>query len=602
MKSTGIKKLLKNNLFMLKYIVKYTPDFLFWVVIEGIIWGFIHSVTNVIFIKILFDKLEQNAPFSEIALIIAIMAAFSISTYIFNCWFWNYYEPQARQRLHRKMQTELFEKARSLDLACYDNPKFFNDFVWAIQEADGRAISVAEDMGKLINRIISTVTIIGVLLTVDPFVVLSIIASVAITVRIKMWRIKISFNRDLELKPLQRKNDYIGRVFYLSDYAKEMRLSKVDRLLHMEFDETIKIRKNLNIKFGKKLTIINTLNNLTMIIFCETGINILLLYKLMVSSVISLGDFAASNNAVWQLYWQINNLIDYVSKFPEHSLYAEKFKTFLEYEPKIKDGNNPVAVFKGLNLKNVSFSYEGNNELSLKNVSLEIKMGEKIALVGYNGAGKSTLIKLIMRLYDPVDGTVEMNGVNIKEYTIKDYRDKIGAVFQDYQIFAMTIAENVLTDNYSDDKKESILSALKFSSFNDKLESLPIGLQTPLTREFDKNGVNLSGGEAQKIAIARVFVKPFDLIILDEPTSALDPMSEYALNQSISEYAKDKTVIFISHRLSTTRMADKIYMLEKGEIIEEGNHDELMSLNGKYAYMFNLQAEKYRTEQKVMVI
>jgi ATP-binding cassette subfamily B protein len=239
----GLKKILKNNLFMLKYISKYTPDFLVWVVVEGIIWGLIHSVTSVIFIKVLFDSLEKNAPFPQVALIIGAMAVFSISTYIFHCWFWSYYEPQTRQRLHRKMQTELFEKARSLDLACYDNPAFFNDFVWAIQEADGRAFSVAEDIGKLINRVISSATIIGVLLTVDPILVLAIIASVAITVILNMWRIKVSFKKDVEAEPLQRKSDYIGRVFYLADYAKEIRLSKVDKLLQNDFDETIKARK-----------------------------------------------------------------------------------------------------------------------------------------------------------------------------------------------------------------------------------------------------------------------------------------------------------------------------------------------------------------------
>lgn len=247
-----------------------------------------------------------------------------------------------------------------------------------------------------------------------------------------------------------------------------------------------------------------------------------------------------------------------------------------------------------IELKNVSFAYDKNKGHILKDISLTIKPNERIAFVGYNGAGKTTLMKLLMRLYDVSEGEILLNGLNIKEYGLDGYRSCFGTVFQDFQLFAGTIIENVAMGSAPANQRDAAIDALERSGFSEKMKSFEKGLDTPLTREFEETGTNLSGGEAQKLAIARAFYKPCSFIILDEPSSALDPISEYEMNRAMFEAAYNKTVIFISHRLSTTRMADRIYMLEDGRIIEQGSHEELMALNGKYAEMFNLQAEKYR--------
>lgn len=222
------------------------------------------------------------------------------------------------------------------------------------------------------------------------------------------------------------------------------------------------------------------------------------------------------------------------------------------------------------------------------------KAGERIAIVGYNGAGKTTLIKLLMRLYDTTNGEILYNGRSIRDFVPEKYREHIGSVFQDYKVFAASIAENVIGGEYTDNDEEAVMWALKAASFDEKLGQLPNGIHSQLTTEFSKEGVGLSGGESQKIAIARVFARPFELIIMDEPSSALDPIAEYELNQSILKNAEGRTVIFISHRLATTRMADKIYMFDHGKIVEQGSHDELMIQNGKYAGMYRVQAKKYR--------
>jgi ATP-binding cassette subfamily B protein len=219
---------------------------------------------------------------------------------------------------------------------------------------------------------------------------------------------------------------------------------------------------------------------------------------------------------------------------------------------------------------------------------MTIKPYEKIALVGYNGAGKTTLTNLLLRLYDVSDGEILIDGENIKGATISSHRNRFAAVFQDFQTFACTVGENVALDINPD--KEKVLEALGHSGFS---KELPDGIDTELLREFADSGIMLSGGESQKVAVARAFYKNCPYVILDEPSANLDPIAEYNLNKAMMEAAENKTVIFISHRLSTTVNADRIYVMENGEIIDCGTHEELMAKNGTYAYMFNLQAEKY---------
>ena len=293
-------------------------------------------------------------------------------------------------------------------------------------------------------------------------------------------------------------------------------------------------------------------------------------------------------NATKSLHGNIVGIAEQVPQLITDTLYIERMRKFLKYEPVIKGGSLPAPETPcAIEFKNVSFAYD--NAPVLQNVSLNINPGEKIAIVGYNGAGKTTLVKLLMRLYDPTNGEILLGGVNIKEYELAGYRRKIGAVFQDYQIFAATLYDNVVMDTV-EGQQESVRAALAKSGFAD---SLP--LETPLMREFMDNGVNLSGGESQKVAIARTFFKSADYMIFDEPSSALDPISEYNIYNAMRDVSVGKTVVFISHRLSSTKMADKIYMFERGKIIEAADHDTLMGNNGKYAEMFKMQAEKYRS-------
>jgi len=604
--------IIKNNLIMIGKVAKYTPAYFVFMIVEGVIWGFINSSITVFNYNLL-NAVDTTTDFAYAARIIAVMAAFYILAYAFDKWYWQIMNPILKQKLHLCMHEELFVKARSLDLACFDDPEFYNDFVWAMNQSDSRAVEIVEDTGKVINRVVASTTLFGILFTVDPIIAIILFLSSVVTIACNLIGNKISFKHSKETNPLYRKKNYINRVYHLADYAKELRTNHADELLMAEYDENTKKLIEADRKYGKKYFLLYGLSWSTIGQITFFAI-ILYMITLLDKGALAVGGFAASVNVVWSIRWMLVDLIERFTKYPRHSLYVEKYLEFMRFEPRIKNGRTDVPEFESLELRGVSFSYEfsahpkyrfhdedykppvkEDGKDVLKNVSLKIHKGDKIAIVGYNGAGKTTLIKLIMRMYDPTEGEILYNGVNIKEYDPEAYRKRIGTVFQDFKIFATSIAENVMNGEYREEDRETVLAALKAADFTEKLGSLEGGLDTHLTREFNDKGTNLSGGESQKIAISRVFAKDYPIVIMDEPSSALDPMAEYNLNQAILHNTEGKTVIFISHRLSTTRIADKIYMFDTGALIEEGSHTELLEREGKYAEMFRVQSEKYRT-------
>lgn len=611
-KRQKLSTIINNNLFVLRKVAKFTPGYFVWMVAEGFVWGMINAASAVFSFNLL-NAVSNGSDFAYALKIILAMAVFNMLVWAFDRWYWPAYNPLMKQKLHLKMHAELFRKAQTLDLACFDDPEFYNDFVWAMNESDKRAVEVIEDTGKLINRIVASTTLIGLLLTIDPAIALMLFISAGISIVCNLIGNKISFQHNKESNPLWRKRNYINRVYHLSDYAKELRISRADELLMKEYDENNEKLVELDVKYGKKYYLFNGLGWQGMSTLTYFVVLLYMVFQLG-EGAITVGGFAAMAVIVYDIRWMLSNFIERIAKYPKHSLFIEKYREFLRFTPEIKGVIKEIPPFENLEFKNVSFSYEFashpkfkfhdddyqspvNDEKgkdALKNVSFTLTKGEKIAIVGYNGAGKTTLIKLMMRLYDPTEGEILYNGVNIKEYDPVCYRKMIGTVFQDYKIFAASVAVNVMNGKYDESAdRETVMQALDKADFAGKLKTLKEGIHTHLTREFNDEGTNLSGGEAQKIAIARVFANKYPIIIMDEPSSALDPMAEYSLNQSILKHTNDKTVVFISHRLSTTRIADKIYMFSDGRLIEEGPHDDLLKLEGKYAEMFRLQSEKY---------
>ena len=593
-KRTSPKNVLKNNLWMIGFVWKYTPGYVIWIVLEGILWGINNSV-GIIYTKNLLDALGDGAAFRKAAGVILTYAVYLLLFHVWHYWYWNYYHAIIQEKLHLAIHKDLFKHAVRLDISRYDDPVFYNDFVWAMDKSFSHAAGVLEDTGKLINRVVASFTLTGVLFSVDVVTAVVILGIAGLRIYLTSCWNRLNLKYSENINPLNRKTQYINRVFRLPDYAKEMRVTRVSENLLHELDENTERIKEVERDFGGKRLMVSVAQNMVSVV--GDGVPLLLiLYKVMVTGAVGLGGFSVAMGGIWQMSWLLGDLISRVMKYHEHGIFIEKIRHFMECEPQIRSGEHSVPPMESLSLRGLTFAYPGKESVhALEDVNLDIRRGEKIAIVGYNGAGKTTLTKLLMRLYDPDSGEILYNGKNIREYKLDELRGRVAAVFQDYRIFAASLAENVAGGVYTEDMEEKVRGALEKSTFGDKLQKLPDGLDTPLTREFDNSGTQLSGGEQQKVAIARAFFKDADLIILDEPSSALDPDAEYALNQAIASYANQKTVIFISHRLSTTRHADRIYMFEEGKIIESGSHEELMALDGKYAYMFNLQAEKYQT-------
>ncbi|MNO17097.1 putative multidrug export ATP-binding/permease protein [compost metagenome] len=591
----------RNVIYILGLVYKYTPGYFIWSIVYNLFRGFSLAAANVIFLKILFNELEKGTSYRYIVFIIILYVIYQIGISWLYSWFWHYYSAKSNQILHGRMHADLISKVIQMDLINYDKSDFYTDYIWALEGSDARVNQTLNDFGGILNQLASLLTIIGVLLTIDPSVILLLVASIALSSIIQYFFSEKEVKRALDLKPLEKKEKYINRIFYLKEYAAELRLSNVSEMLVNDYQKVIEDTKKTYRNYGKSLFKLASIRTMSSVLLSEAGIAMLLVYKMFVKASISMGDFVVSLNSIWRINENIRMIIEHLGRFPEHSINAEKIQKFMNYQPSIKSSKDCIQVSNNivneLELKNVSFTYEGQSQPTIKNLSLKIRKNEKIALVGYNGAGKSTLIKLLLRLYDVMDGEILLNSTNIKKLDLQQFRQSIGCVFQDHQIYAVQLAENVVMDNATEKDQGRIIKALHDAGFESKLNKMENGIWTNLMREYDEAGVNLSGGEVQKVAISRIFVKNYPIVILDEPTSALDPIAESRLNQVIIDKLKDSIVLLISHRLSTTRMADRILLLDQGEIVEEGTHEELMKLDGKYAEMFNLQAKKYRFEQ-----
>ena len=579
---------LKNTVYIYGLIFKTAPWYIIGRIVMGLVTGLKHGA-EILLISAVLNAIDRGESFESIVKIVAIMAIFWFCYYVFFHLYWGQMNAITRLRFQNRLQKIFFVKSCELDLASYDTPEFYNDFVYSMKRVDTVMVYATDALGDLIRSIAGSASVFAVLFNLDPVIAFVVCGAAVVAMIFRRINNHISYKYNKLLNEQYRKEWYVDRFFNTPNFTKEIRLTDVSENMLREFDNKIEASRKLNAKCQRTMLIFNTL---IFLVNCISEAFVLgYMAQNLYSGIILVGGFAITVNSIWKLNNMITDITNQIVNVNKQSVFMEKIRTFMNTKANIVSGNRIPDSFESLEFRNVSFAYRDN--LVLKDVSFKINKGERIAIVGYNGAGKTTLTKLIMRLYDVSEGEILYNGYNIKEYDLELLRKKIGAEFQDYRIFSATVAENVLADLYTDDKEELVIKSLESSTFGDRLKTLEKGIHTQLTREFYQDGTDISGGEAQKVAIARVFAHDNELIIMDEPSSALDPMAEYELNKSISENAKGKTAIFISHRLSTTRHSDRIYMFEDGVLTESGSHEELMKNNKNYAKMFNIQAEKY---------
>ena len=585
---------ISNTVFAIKWFFKISPAYAIYKFLSIVLGDIIVLFEHTYLAAYIVSCVEKHRPLTDILwffipLVIAVTLKVTLNPLVDA-----YISPRFNAKFKKAVDLTLYNKAVGMEISKYDNSEFYNDFVWAMQQAPSHIYDLFLTFSQMISKI-AVVLIAGTyIVVVDPVVLIAAAIIIPVCVLAFWFANKLYIKKEEELVPIRRKRDYVNRVFYLVDFIKDIKQSKISEKLEKDFEDSSKAMEEPIKRYGIKIGGLHMLNGTFQSFIWDGAFLIYLFYQAIINLKFSLGNLLGVYNSGNRLIRDLRQMARIFPQFQKHSLHIEKMRTFLETENKMQD--NGTAEIKGsgdIILDNVTFTYEGNEKPTIKNLSLNIKKGEKIALVGFNGAGKTTLIKLILRLYDLDSGSISYAGKNIKEYPIKKYRENYGVLFQDFEIIAADISQNInmSTDEFDQKRADKVLQKV---GFTEKLRSLKNGYQTQLTKEFYEDGVNLSGGEAQKIALARVLYSGADVIILDEPSSALDPIAEYQLNKAVTDLNKEKTVIIISHRLSTTRFVDKIYMFENGEIIENGSHEELLKKKGKYAEMFDLQAEKYR--------
>ncbi len=591
-----MKRLISNVFYVLKYAFRHDKKMALSYIISRCIFMGIGAFIDTFLLMEIINIFTTTADILSVVKVLAVMFvlyAFRLVMFrILENYFWT-----KMVGFEGAVSRELMAKAQMMDLKCYDIPEYFDDFVIAASQSEEMCKKAIMSVASIAANIVSMLVAGTMIVTINPVVIIFPVIGFVVNIITRFIITKLEYEYNLEKQRIGRKADYSKRVFYQPEYAKEIKLTGIEEALMEQYDEAIAEERKMALGYSLKILAPTLINWITVFTVCQFyAVPVYLAYLAIEKKSIQLGEVASLKNATNGIKSQLDQMNYALVDFQNVGQYAEKFRRFMDHEINIEGCEGEVPVPENdctLELRNVSFKYKDNEKYVLKNVSMTIRKGEKLALVGENGAGKSTLIKLIMRLYDVTEGEILFGGVDIRKLNTKAYREKIGAVFQDFQIYGATLAENVKTDFVTDGDSEKIVDALKRADFGSKLKSLEKGIDTELTKEFSEEGTMLSGGEGQKAAIARMFMRDMPIAILDEPSSALDPIAEYRLNKSMLKNAENQAVILISHRLSTTKDADRIILLENGSIAESGTHNELLANGGTYAEMWNVQAEKY---------
>ena len=496
---------------------------------------------------------------------------------------------------HIKMM--IIEKSKRVDLRSFDCPEFYEKLENANREASMRPLGILSATFNVISAVISAVSFIAVLATLSPLAPILIILAALPGAAVNF----IFRNRNFRYMRFHSKEcramNYYSGLMVSKERVKEIRIlglsdTFIDRYKR-EFGKYYKGLKSLIIKEGVSQILIGLVSTLV-----NCALFIYIAYNVIFEGGL-IGDYSLYSGALTSIAGYMATLLSATATIYEGTLFIDNMISFMNEEtkivPTIEEPAKPErGVAHTIELRGVSFAYPGTSRLVLKDINLTLNPSESVVLVGLNGAGKTTLIKLITRLYDPTEGVILLDGRDIREYDTKALYDMFGIIFQDFGQYAETAGENI---RFGDVTREynaiEIARAAEQGSADDFIEALPRGYDTPLTRMFEEDGIELSGGQWQKLSVSRAFFKKSDILILDEPTASLDPMAEQEVFNQFAELSKDKITIFVSHRLSSAVTASKIVVIDGGSVAEVGNHEELMRLHGKYFALFSTQAERY---------
>ena len=505
------------------------------------------------------------------------------------------------ERVYSSAHSQLLAKAASLDIAFFEAPQFYDRLTQAKRNVF-RIQMVVNGVPGFLQQFLSLSAVFGLLTILHPLAVVLLIGATLPRIYYEGFTARRRFDMETEMMRNYRSSDYYGDLPTRREKIKEIRVFGLRQFLVDRFykfrDTIVRAIIELNVKFLKLDISINNLPTIAIALVWAYAV-----YRTAMGEV-SVGTLTMVVAAAQQAVSSLQGLISSGGRLFQNTLFITRFFELLDLDPKSVKGSLapprsrspakvPTPIKRGLELKNVSFTYPGTEIEILKDVSFSIPVNTKLAIVGENGAGKTTLIKLLVRFYDPTSGSIALDRTDYRDYDLRDIRANISAVFQDFVHYQISASDNIGVGNVEHlANHDAIVEAAKKAGADEFISKLPKGYETILGKTFDE-GVDLSGGEWQNLAIARAFMSESQILFLDEPTAALDAFGEAALYERFARLTENKTVIFISHRFSTVRMADTIVVLEDGRIIEQGDHETLMKLDGKYRMMFNTQAARY---------
>lgn len=506
------------------------------------------------------------------------------------------------------VKVKIMRKAKEVDLASFDMPDFFERLENANREAGVRPVNIMSSTFDLISKIITLISFVVVLTSLLTklahtayiffalFVVLSVISAV-----VSFYFRKQNFIYMRRRSKDRRQLNYYSDIMVNKDVVKEIRLFGLSDLFIGKYNDIF----SKYFKGIKKIICKEGIWNIFLSL-CTAVLNGILFYMVAVN-VRQIGDYSVYTSALNSISACVAALISTTATIYEGSLFIDNMILFMNEKktivPDVEVALKPQRhCGHTIELRNVSFSYPGTERKVLKNINLTLNAGDTAVLVGLNGAGKTTLIKLITRLYDPTEGEIFLDGKNIKDYDTEELYKIYGIIFQDFGKYAVDVKNNIAFGQIDKELEQiNIEYAAKQSSADQFISTLPNGYDTPLMRYFETTGIELSIGQWQKLSIARAFYSDSDVLILDEPTASLDPMAEHEIFTQFDKLRKDKTTVFVSHRLSSATTANKIIVLKYGEIVEMGDHQELMAKHGEYYTLFSTQAERYISSEEESV-
>ena len=586
-----------NVMYMLNILWRGSKGYVIYTFIkefnENVFW----TIFSVYLTEWIYVAIENKTPFTALASFVGAMCIGHICIHI-TAAIHQLCEKQFLPKMYQNFYKRVIKKSISMEYSQFERPDFYDKYTRALNECQWRGNNILYFSAYLVAGIASVIAATVIVADVDPVLLVFIVPMVAVSMFFGKKEGDLYYSLDMSNTRDGRIGGYAKRVFYEKKYAAELRLFGIGKLLLSRHEKAYEEMEERTRKIRRKLCVIEPLKWILYNIL-STILPYLYIAFVLNEGEVQTAAYVAMIPALSTLSWRTSDAVELIVSLSKESAFVSNLRDFLSYEPK----TNANELIKAKNLsdieiKDMSFTYEGAEKPTLHDVNISIRKGEKIAIVGHNGAGKTTLVKLIMGLYEPTMGEIKISGENTSKYEPKSLHRRFGTVFQDLQVFALPLSHNVLMRKPKNEEERKLVEeSLRKAQFGDKLDTLEKGIDTMVTKEFDENGMGLSGGEAQKIAIARVFARKPDIVILDEPSSALDPIAEYNMYRNMLTATDGETVIFISHRLSATRDADRIYMFEHGTVIEQGSHTELMELNGKYAEMWKLQAQNYLAEE-----